>query len=95
MAWNEHDAFGYVALSGATEVSVELDKRYAYKIIHSQIDAAGNDDANSEKTAWLSTSSGAITADLVFDEDEQPIAQPIVQSPQPQPYANAFASACQ
>jgi hypothetical protein len=71
MAWSKLDAFGYVALAGATEVSVALDKRYSYKIIHTGDDVAGVDDANSAKTAWLSTSSGAITADLVFDEDEK------------------------
>jgi len=71
MAWNKKDAFGYVALAAATEVSVELNPRYSYKFVHTGVDAAGNDDANSAKTAWLSTSSGAITADLVWDEDEK------------------------
>ena len=71
MAWNKLDAFGYVSLAGATEVSAELLPEYSYKIVHTGDDAAGNDDANSEKTAWISTSSAAITCDLVFDEDEK------------------------
>lgn len=71
MAWNRLDAFGYVALAGATEVSVELNPRFAYKLVHTEVDAAGNDDANSAKTAYISTSTGAITADSVYDEDEK------------------------
>lgn len=71
MAWDVLDAFGYVSLNAATEVSVELDKRYSYKLIHTGVDAAGTDDVNSIKTAWLSTSSGAITADAVWDEDNK------------------------
>lgn len=71
MAWNRLDAFGYVALDATTEVSVELNPRYAYKLVHTGVDAAGNDDANSALTAWISTSSGAITADTVWDEDEK------------------------
>jgi len=71
MAWNKHDAFGYVALDGITEVSVELLPRYAYKLVHTEVDDEGNDDAGSANTAYISTSSGAITADSVYDEDEK------------------------
>ena len=71
MAWSVNDAFGYVSLVGVTEVEVPLDKRYSYKIVHTGVDAAGTNDANSAKTAWLSTLSATITADLVYDEDEK------------------------
>lgn len=71
MAWDKLDAFGYVALAGTTEVSVELNPRYSYKLVHTGVDAGGTDDANSAKSAYLSTSSGAITADSVYDEDEK------------------------
>jgi len=71
MAWSKHDAFGYIALAAATEVSVELLARYQYKLVHTEVDAAGNDDAQSALSAYISTSSGAITADSVYDEDEK------------------------
>lgn len=71
MAWDKQDAFGYVALTATTEVSVELNPRYAYKLIHTGVDISGNDDANSAIAAYLSTSTGSITADAVYDEDEK------------------------
>ena len=71
MAWNKLDAFGYVALAAATEVSVALNPRYSYKFVHTGVDVGGNDDANSAKTAYLSTLSGTITADSIYDEDEK------------------------
>jgi hypothetical protein len=55
--------FGMVALSGATEVSLSLDVRYSYKLFHTGVDVSGNDDANSAKSAWLSTVSATITCD--------------------------------
>jgi hypothetical protein len=79
MAWGQNDKFGMFALTAATEIELTLDKRYSYKFVHTGDDAGGNDDANSAKSAWLSTASATITADgsvednkyeLVTDTDE-------------------------
>ena len=64
------DAFGMIALNADTEVSLSLDVRYQYRIIHSGDDVAGNDDADSAKSAWLSTLSGTITADKSVEDEK-------------------------
>ncbi len=62
------DVFGMVALNADTQITLSLDPRYQYKIIHSGADAGGNDDANSAKSAWLSTLSSTITADKTVED---------------------------
>ncbi len=49
------DVFGMVALTAATEITLSLDPRYQYKLIHTGADASGTDDAQSALSAWLST----------------------------------------
>lgn len=70
MAWDKLDAFGLFSLTGATEITLELNPRYAYKFTHTGKDSAGNDDANSAKSAWLSTSSATITADNTVEDEK-------------------------
>lgn len=70
MAFAKEDVFGMVALNGATEVELDLDVRYAYKIFHTGDDASGNDDGDSAKSAWLSTLSGTITADNSVEDEK-------------------------
>ena len=70
MAFAKEDVFGMIALSEDTEVSLALDVRYAYKIFHTGDDAGGVDDANSAKSAWLSTLSGTITADNSVEDEK-------------------------
>ena len=74
MAWNKHDAFGMFSLTAATEITLELIPRYAYKLIHLGDDSAGNDDAQSALSAWLSTVSGTITADNTVEDKKLFIA---------------------
>ena len=69
------DTIGMVALNADTEVQLVLDHRYQYKIIHTGADASGNDDGAGdglleEAPAWLSTSSGAITADGTVEDEK-------------------------
>ena len=64
------DVFGMVALNGATEVTLTLDPRYQYKIIHTGADAGGTDDANSALSAWLSTLSATITCDKTVEDEK-------------------------
>jgi len=64
------DCFGMVAVNAATEVELSLDVRYQYKIIHTGDDAAGNDDAQSALSAWLSTLSGTITANKTVEDEK-------------------------
>jgi hypothetical protein len=70
MAFAKEDIFGMVALNATTEVSVLLDNRYRYKVIHTGADAAGNDDAQSALSAWLSTLSSTITADKSVEDEK-------------------------
>lgn len=74
MAWSKHDAFGLFSLTGATEITLELNPRFSYKLIHTGKDSAGNDDANSALSAWLSTVSGTITADNTVEDKKLFIA---------------------
>lgn len=74
MAMATEDLFGMVALNGATEVEVVLDVRYMYDFSHTGKDASGNDDANSALSAWLSMSSGEITADSSVEDDKYELA---------------------
>ena len=60
MAFAKTDPFGMVALNGTTEVPLPLDVRYQYRLTHTGLDASGN---AATASAWLSTSSGAITCD--------------------------------
>lgn len=64
------DKFGMVALASTTEVTLNLDPRYQYKLIHTGADGAGNDDTNSAKSAWLSTASATITADKTVEDEK-------------------------
>ena len=74
MAWNKLDAFGLFSLTADTEITLELNPRYAYKFTHLGVDTGGNDDANSAKSAWLSTLSGTITADNTVEDEKLWIA---------------------
>lgn len=67
MAFAATHQFGMVALTGVTEVTLPLDVRYQYKIIHTGADVSGNDDANSAKSAWLSTLSATIACDKTVE----------------------------
>lgn len=64
------DKFGMVALAAATEVPLSLDPRYQYKLLHTGADASGNADANSVKSAWLSTLSATITCDKSVEDEK-------------------------
>lgn len=70
MAFAREDVFGMFSLTAATEISLPLDVRYQYKIAHTGDDAAGNDDANSAKSAWLSTLSATITCDGTVEDEK-------------------------
>jgi hypothetical protein len=74
MAWSKQDAFGLFSLTGATEITLELNPRYSYKFTHTGADSGGVDDANSQKSAWLSTTSATITADNTVEDDKVWIA---------------------
>lgn len=74
MTWSKLDAFGLFSLTAATEITLELNPRYAYKLTHLGKDSAGNDDAQSALSAWLSTSSGEITADNTVEDEKVWIA---------------------
>jgi hypothetical protein len=74
MAWNKQDAFGMFSLTAATEIELELLPAYAYKFTHLGRDSAGDDDANSQKSAWLSTLSATITADNTVEDEKLIIA---------------------
>lgn len=74
MAWDRLDAFGLFSLTGTTEITLELNSRYAYKFTHLGVDSAGNDDAQSALSAWLSTSSATITADNTVEDNKMWIA---------------------
>jgi hypothetical protein len=64
------DTFGMVALNAVTQVTVNLDPRYQYKLIHTGADASGNDDASSALSAWLSTRSAVITANKATEDEK-------------------------
>ena len=70
MAFAKEDKFGMIALNGGTEVSLALDVRYQYKIIHTGAGADGTDDADSALSAWLSTLSATITADKTVEDEK-------------------------
>ena len=70
MSWEKQDAFGLFSLTGATEIELELNPRYAYEFIHTGDDSAGNDDASSALSAFLSTLSGTITADKTVEDEK-------------------------
>lgn len=74
MAFEVADKFGMIALSGTTEVSLSLDSRYIYEIIHTGKDASGNVDSNSALSAWMSTLSGTITADDTVEDEKYELA---------------------
>lgn len=74
MAWSKYDAFGLFSLTGATEITLDLNPRFAYKLTHTGKDSAGNDDANSAKSAWLSTTTSTITADNTVEDEKMWIA---------------------
>jgi hypothetical protein len=64
------DKVGMVALCMDTEMSLTLDPRYRYKIVHTGVDANGNGDTESQLSAWLSTLSGTITADGSVEDEK-------------------------
>lgn len=68
MAFAKEHVFGMIALAGATEVELDLDVRYAYKLFHTGAGVDGVDDADSALSAWLSTVSATITADLAVED---------------------------
>ena len=74
MAWATLDKFGMFSLTATTEIPLVLNPRYAYKFIHTGVDSAGNDDAASAISAWLSTLSGTITADGTVEDEKLEIA---------------------
>lgn len=74
MAWDRLDAFGLFSLTAATEITLELSPRFAYKFTHLGVDSAGNDDAQSALSAWLSMTSATITADNTVEDDKLWIA---------------------
>lgn len=64
------DKFGMIALTADTEVTLNLDPRYQYKIIHTGADASGTDDAQSALSAWLSTLSATIAANKTVQDEK-------------------------
>jgi hypothetical protein len=74
MAWDKLDTFGLFSLTGATEITLELLPMYSYKFTHTGKDSAGNDDANSALSVWMSTTSATITADNTVEDDKMWIA---------------------
>ena len=70
MAMAATDKFGMIALSADTQVSLSLDVRYQYEIIHTGDDVGGNDDTQSALSAFLSTLSGTITADMSVEDEK-------------------------
>jgi hypothetical protein len=74
MSWNKNDKFGLFSLAGTTEIELELDPRYSYNLIQLGVDSAGNDDAQSALSAFLSTLSGTITADNTVEDEKLWIA---------------------
>jgi|GEM_PF-2535025 len=68
------DVFGMLALTADTEITLNLDPRYQYKLIHTGADAGGTDDADSALSAWLSTLSGTITADKTVEDEKLELA---------------------
>jgi hypothetical protein len=64
------DKFGMVALASTAEVTLNLDPRYQYKLIHTGAGADGTDDANSALSAWLSTLSATITCDKTVEDEK-------------------------
>jgi hypothetical protein len=64
------DKFGMVALSSTNQVTLNLDPRYQYKLIHTGVDASGNADANSILSAWLSTLSATITCNKTVEDEK-------------------------
>jgi len=64
------DAFGMIALNSTSEVTLNLDPRYQYKLIHTGADASGTDDANSALSAWLSENSATITCDKSVEDEK-------------------------
>lgn len=74
MAWSKLDAFGMFSLTGATEITLELQPMYAYTFTHTGDDSAGNDDAQSALSAWFSTLSGTITANNTVEDKKAWVA---------------------
>ena len=74
MAWDKLDAFGLFSLTADTEITLELNPRYSYLFTHTGKDSAGNDDAQSALSAWLSTVSATITADNTVEDNKLWIA---------------------
>jgi len=75
MAFAKEDVFGMFSLTGATEIELDLDVRYSYKITHTGADAAGHDDGAGdglleEASAWLSTLSGTVTANATVEDEK-------------------------
>ena len=64
--------FGTVALNSTTEVTVTLNEQFSYQVKHLGADAAGNDDAQSALTAYLSYASG-VTVSLAEEDDKYPL----------------------
>jgi hypothetical protein len=74
MAWSKLDPFGLFSLTAATEITIELQPMYSYTLTHTGKDSAGNDDAQSALSAWLSTASGTITANNTVEDKKAWVA---------------------
>ena len=74
MAWDRLDAFGLFSLTAATEIMLQLNPRFAYKLTHLGVDSGGDVDAQSALSAWLSTVSATITADNTVEDEKLWIA---------------------
>lgn len=74
MAWDKLDKFGLFSLTGATEITLELQPMYSYTFNHTGKDSAGNDDAQSALSAWFSTLSATITADNTVEDEKAWVA---------------------
>jgi len=65
--------FGTVALNGTNEVTVTLDEQYSYEVYHTGTDAAGNGDASSQITAYMSYASGLAAVSMAEEDDKYPL----------------------
>ena len=74
MTWDKLDKFGLFSLTAATEITLDLNPRFEYKLTHLGVDSAGNNDSASALSAWLSTVSGTITADNTVEDEKLFIA---------------------
>ncbi len=70
MTMAREDLFGMASLTAATLLTVALDVRYRYRIIHTGRDASDTDDANSAKSAWISPLGTTPVADRAVNDNQ-------------------------